>query len=199
MADIVPYGVAIRGAAEVLVKAAVLRDFLPSRLAAERAHSPGGRSVEELETLIIQLREGSIAARICMAQADHGFFAGARGVSVAGSVDRASEQILRERALDHASKPAAKNLGTRAARKVAAWNQLDEPLPELAFMTIRQVARAVSSESFGRTSLAETEEMIRIEHAARMAEYRGRPPQVCVVTGRECHPVTRDAQCRSRP
>ncbi|MER6099153.1 hypothetical protein ABT154_25555 [Streptomyces sp. NPDC001728] len=196
MNDVVPYEVAIRGAAEVMVKAAVLRDFLPSRLAAERAHSSGGSSVEELEALIIELREGSIAARMCMAQADHGFFSGSWGTSIARSIDRAREQIIRERALSHTSRPAANNPGVRAARKGAARDQLDEPLPELAFMTIREVARAVWSEGHGLASLAEAEQLIRAEHAARIAEYRGRPPQVCAVTGRECHPVTRPTQCR---
>ncbi|MFE1547481.1 hypothetical protein [Streptomyces sp. NPDC058718] len=70
MTDVVPYEVAMRRAAEVLVKAQVLRDFLPSRLAAQRAHTPGGRSVEELKDLIIERRAISIAARMCMTQAD---------------------------------------------------------------------------------------------------------------------------------
>ncbi|MFF0423376.1 hypothetical protein ACFYUJ_03035 [Streptomyces sp. NPDC004520] len=187
MDDVVPYEVAIRGAAEVMVKAAVLRDFLPSRLAAERAHSPGGSSVEQLEALIIELREASIAARLCMAQAEHGVFSAAWGTSIAGSIDRAGEQILRERALSHTSRPAANNPGVRAVWKRAALDQLDEPLPELAFMTIREVARAVWDKDLGLASLTEAEELIRAEHAARMAEYRGRPAQVCALTRRECH------------
>ncbi|MEU3046218.1 hypothetical protein ABZ705_06720 [Streptomyces sp. NPDC006984] len=196
MTDVVPYAVAVRGAAEVLVKALGLRDFLPSRLAAQRAHTPGGRSVEELEALIVERRALSIATRMCMAQADHGFFSGAWGTSIAGSVDRAGELILRERALEHASPSATSADSGRAARRRAARDQADVPLPELAFMTIREVARAAWTEGLGLASLAEAEELIRAEHAARMAEYRGRPVQVCPSTRRECHPLTGGTSCR---
>ncbi len=104
MSDVVPYAVAVRAAAEVLVKALVIRDFLPARLAARRAHVPGGPAVEELEALIIERRDISIAARMCMARNDHGFFAQTSGrASVADSIDRAAEQILHERALSLAS------------------------------------------------------------------------------------------------
>ncbi|MES9509450.1 hypothetical protein ABWJ92_24045 [Streptomyces sp. NPDC000609] len=196
MTDVVAYTVAVRGAAEVLVKALVLRDFLPSRLAAQRAHTPGDCSVEELEDQIVEHRARSIAARMCMAQADHGFFSGSWGTSIAGSIDRAGELILGERALEHASPSAASANSVRGARKRAARDQADQPLPELAFMTIREVARAVWTEGLGLASLAEAEELIRGEHAARMTEYRGRPVQVCPFTRRECHPLTGATTCR---
>ncbi|WP_146074940.1 hypothetical protein [Streptomyces sp. Ru73] len=196
MSDVIPYAVAVRNAAEVLLRALVVRDFLPARIAAQRAHVSGGHTVEELEALIVERREVSIAARMCMARGDHGFFdADPVRTSVANGIDRASEQIIRERAQDNASRSAvpsrrARSVPNRGPRKKV--DPVDEPLPELAFMTIREVARMAWGEDLGVATPAEAEELIRTEHAARMASYRSRCPQACPLTQGECRPVARD-------
>lgn len=178
MSDVIPFDQAIRNAAEVFVRAAVIRDFLPSRIAAERAHSPGGPSVDELEAKIVSLRDASISTRVRLIQGARGLLGQPkRGTSVASAIDRAAEAILHEHGQSHAASESASAAPRRRRRpsRQAAHPDREERLPEMAFMTPREVAVAAWADNLGVESIDALEALIRTELKARLETARRTP------------------------
>ncbi|MDX3775938.1 hypothetical protein [Streptomyces europaeiscabiei] len=178
MSDVIPFDQAIKNAAEIFVRATVIRDFLPSRIAAELAHSPGGPSVDELEAKIISRRDASISTRVRMIQGDRRLFGPSEGgTSVASAIDRAAEAILHERGHPHAaaeSASAAPRRRRRPSRQAADFDE-EERLPEMAFMTPREVAEEVWRDGLGVESIDALEALISNELKARLETARRMP------------------------
>jgi hypothetical protein len=136
-----------------------------------------------------------------MARTDHGHHCRPPGhATVATSIDRATELIMRELGQEHAASDRARrgDAPSSAAggdgKKSKSRRGGEERLPEMAFMTVHEVAVAVWKD-IGVPSIEAAEILIRDEHALRMATYEGRPARVCPVTGAKCHPLIESAEC----
>ncbi|MEV0282175.1 hypothetical protein AB0I22_38200 [Streptomyces sp. NPDC050610] len=147
----------------------------------------------ELEAKLLEIRDVSIASRVCMSRAPHGYYGDpARRTSIADSVDQAGERLLLEMAEEHAAeKQAEAGVPGRSRRpKSVRGGTADEVrLLEIGYMTVHEVAVAAWDSDLGVSSMAELEEMIRSEHALRMAAYEQRSSWTGPLTQRVCRPA----------
>ncbi len=147
----------------------------------------------ELEAKIIEIRDVSIASRVCMSRASHGDYVDPAGhTSIANSVDQAFEQLLLELAEEHATEKrpgAGAHDRSRRFKGVRGGTADEVRLPEMGYMTVQEVAVAAWDSNHGVSSMAELEEMICNEHVLRMAAYEQRSARTCPLTQRVCRPA----------